>query len=82
MGVKAVDASALPMRLAALRHSHEVTIDAETYGPALLRMELGGYQIIPGIGAAEWEAVFGSADNPCICLGLGVLAVDKIEVAA
>ena len=53
VGVRVSATSVSPMRYTCLCHLHEVPIDAEADGPALLRVELGGDHIIPGVGAAE-----------------------------
>ena len=58
----------------------EVAVEAKAGVAALLRVELGGDDVVAGKGAGEGDAVVGLADNAFAVVGRRVVAVDEVEV--
>src|SRR5215216_2720950 len=62
--------------------AQEVAIEAQAVGPALLRVELGGNEVVPRQHAGKPHAVFGLAEYGVMRQRCRVVAVHEVEVGA
>ena len=60
--------------------AQEVAVDLQADGPALFRVELGGHEVAPGVGAAKGHTIGGSTRYVGSVIRGGVVAVYKVEV--